>query len=1010
MAGYNIPGGAMSQVSRHSQDPSYIGLNPDQAQQARDMVSRQPIPTFDSRNAPEYSPPGGAPPEEDMNPLEEEEEFEDVILTLPHGEDVIYSVPVGLTGEEVVARAKAEGYWPEEAGSTHDMYVPPEPDYLDYVRQGGQGALLGAADELSSFLAAGMAKIAGEDAPFTEIYRDILETERYQIEKMEKNHPGKALAAEVVGGLLTGGVGAAKAGASIGRQAGLGAGIGGLYGFNAADPEAETSTLASIGERVQGGVIGTAVGGVTGAAVGKFGQAWQQRNANKKLATVDTRFKLGMEIDDIIDTKIALGVPREEAIKLAYAEAGITEKMANKIALERGRTFNHYYKFGTGTDEAAAQKALAARATDNLVSNKLLKEEIMHGGATKLMDAIIEPIAQRVGKISPRLMTQLRQYESKVYSDVHEWHNQLEPFNNLLKKTKKEDMPHLMRALYNEDFRSAKAILSNNFPNINPNELRKTFEDGISLINQIGDKMEAVGAKFDRVEFFFPRRIKDLEGLKKYLGSEGKLKGYEAMEAALKRQNGGKGRESNALNAYLRGTIKSIKKKDTSQRSRKVIEVDQKMAEFYYEPLPSLDLFLRDAAQTINRRAMIGSKNLVDDLDTGVEDTRKSLMKFVDNFNEISQEGKNEIADLLKIRFSNGEQGMNQLISNLRAGAHMSLLGNPIAAATQIGDIGVSAWINGFGNTMAALGSKMVGKQKIGAEDLGVMREMMAELSDPGSINLWNDRFFKWSGFRAMDKLGKDTFINSAFKGYVKKAQRTKEQLVRELAPEWGEDTVELVNSLEKGEINDITKQFLFCKLSETQPISRSEMPQAFLENPNGRIFYQLGTWTMKQVSLYRNRTWKKIKTPGERAEGMKDMARALVFIGSAQMTAEETKRLMLGKESQFNNINDPADLGLKLLEGSIKNFGVGGSKAPWAPTVPAAEIAIGMGSKVKSALGAEEGAPSDAANAALLKESARYVPWVGSFIKFWLLGGAEEFNKKEEAKRKKAEEARWKF
>lgn len=1009
MAGYNIPGGAMSQVSRHAQDPNYLGLNPDQAQQARDMASRQPIPTYDSRNAPEYSPPGGAPPEEDMNPPEEEE-FEDVILTLPHGEDVIYSVPVGLTGEEVVARAKAEGYWPEEAGSTHDMYVPPEPSYLDYARQGAQGMLFGASDELSSFLAAGMAKIAGEDAPFTEIYRDILETERYQSETMKKNHPGKALAAEIVGGFVTGGVGVAKAGASIGRQAGFGAGIGGLYGFNAADPTAETGTLASIGERVQGGAVGAAVGGVTGAAVGKFGQAWLQRNINKKMATVDTRFKLGMEVDDIIDTKIALGVPREEAIKLAYSEVGITEKMANKIALERGRTFNHYYKFGTGTDEAAAQKALAARATDNLVSNKLLEEGIMHGGATKLMDAIIEPIAERIGKISPRLMTQLRQYESKVYADVHEWHNQLEPFNNLLKKTKEADMPHLMRALYNEDFRSAKGILANNFPNMNPNELRKTFEDGMSLINQIGDKMEAVGAKFDRVEFFFPRRIKDLEGLKKHLGTEGKLVGYEAMEAALKRQNSGKGRESNALNAFLRGTIKSIKKKDTSQRSRKVVEVDQKMAEFYYEPLPSLDLFLRDAAQTIRRRELIGGKNLVDDLDTGVEDTRKSLMNFVDTFNEIGKEGKNEVADLLKIRFSNGEQGMTPLIANLRAAAHMSLLGNPVSAATQIGDVGVSAWINGFGNTMAALGSKMVGKQKIGAEDLGVMREMMAEISDPGSINVWNDRFFKASGFRAMDKLGKDTYINAAFRSYVKKAQRTKEQLVRELAPEWGEDTVELVNALEKGEINDITKQFLFCKLSETQPISRSEMPQAFLENPNGRIFYQLGTWTMKQVSLYRNRTWKKIKTPGQRAEGMKDMARALVFIGGAQMTAEETKRMMLGKESQFNNINDLADLGLKLLEGSTKNFGVGGSKVPWAPTVPAAEIGFGLASKTANALGAEEGAASDAANAALLKEAARYVPMVGVFVKYWLMGGAEEFNKKEEGKRKRAEEARWKF
>ena len=56
------------------------------------------------------------------------------------------------------------------------------------------------------------------------------------------------------------------------------------------------------------------------------------------------------------------------------------------------------------------------------------------------------------------------------------------------------------------------------------------------------------------------------------------------------------------------------------------------------------------------------------------------------------------------------------------------------------------------------------------------------------------------------------------------------------------------------GKITDNTKLVLFNKLLDFQPVAKSEMPQVYLENPNGRIFYMLKSFTLKQFDIFSKR------------------------------------------------------------------------------------------------------------------------------------------------------------
>ena len=145
----------------------------------------------------------------------------------------------------------------------------------------GQGATFGLADELAAGGAAAIGKVLPESmgglppgTPFVDAYTGIRDNIRENTKGYAEENPKTALAAEIGGGLLTGGFGAAKAAGMTGvrqlpKLAQLsmsGAAGGGLYGFGTGEGAKDSLQKAKTGAII-GGVASPAIGFVGGKLV-----------------------------------------------------------------------------------------------------------------------------------------------------------------------------------------------------------------------------------------------------------------------------------------------------------------------------------------------------------------------------------------------------------------------------------------------------------------------------------------------------------------------------------------------------------------------------------------------------------------------------------------------------------------------------------------------------------------------------------------------------------------------
>ena len=249
----------------------------------------------------------------------------------------------------------------------------------------GQGALLGFGDEVEAGLRTGFGLLGDYGKTRDEI--------RAELKDFARENPGTALAAEIGGGLLTGGVGGARAaGTALGRKVlekagvtGLAAGIGATEGAIAGVGSGETA-----GGRVAGGLIGGGAGGVLGAAapaaIGavKAGVGRVRSGVSNKAAqdAADLKTIQSFEEGGVSPQDVLRGLDETRA-------SGVTDAMIPDIAGDATRGLARGASTVSGEGRVIAQKALDERAANlgdeiaNDVGNVL-------GGGKSAFDALDE--------------------------------------------------------------------------------------------------------------------------------------------------------------------------------------------------------------------------------------------------------------------------------------------------------------------------------------------------------------------------------------------------------------------------------------------------------------------------------------------------------------------------------------------------------------------------------------------------------------------------------------------
>lgn len=625
----------------------------------------------------------------------------------------------------------------------------------------------------------------------------------------------------------------------------------------------------------------------------------------------------------------------------------------------------------------------------------------------KYLGAFVTVLRKKSGQLADRV----RRYEINSHMQIASNLKKVTPFIrslNNLSTTTADDIAYRIGLGQFDEAR-----------NLMPVSMQTEFADTLGVLNNLGKELKKAGHTFEPIENYFPRLMKDLDGFYEELGVV--LKGPIEKQIEKYAQLTGKtvatlseDVKNDIADKVVRGLtvtrradgvvtfIKPSGKKAGPWNKRTadlLLQKQKELMKYYSSPGEALQNYITKAVTDIEKRRVLGihgkkvnKKNLgIEETSDGFLDVDSSLGALI---NEARAKGdwsikdESEIVEMLRGYFVGGNQAPNAVLRFLRTAGYSGTIANPISAITQLGDLGVSGAMYGFRNTISA----MFGEKNIKLVDSGL--KSLAEFEDPKRTGAFLEKMFKYSGFEAVDRLGKETTMNAALRKAQQQAQTAagRAKLQEKYGNVFGKEFDNFIGDLQRKEITENVKYYALNELADMQPVFLSEVPRAFIENPNGRILYMLKTFTLKQYDIVRNRIIGEYRK-GNKEQAIKQAAVLAAYLSLANAGTGMAKDLLLGREVKPEQIPDRALWGLLGVYGANQYVSerylsrgdlTGYAKNLLTPATPLLDEAFKLGGDIVGGDLEED-----------FLKYAKPVPIVGNIAYNWFGGGAEAYNER---------------
>lgn len=508
--------------------------------------------------------------------------------------------------------------------------------------------------------------------------------------------------------------------------------------------------------------------------------------------------------------------------------------------------------------------------------------------AGDLIDKTIVPLSTRSKKINPLLREVIKKFEYSGSRNIQNSFNKVEPFIKGILKLKENIFNELDLALKNRDSNTVNRI-------IKENNLEKEFNNLRNELDSLYSKAKEIGLDLGYLEDYFPRTINDVEGFLNYLrGSKGWglfREAISAQEDKIQRplDESEKAELINKLiRGYSQGIVKLIRPGNIDRR-----EIDQitKDIEKFYDPSHiALSKYIHAMNNAIDSRLFFGVKGKNSD------ETIGAYVNMLIDRNLIVPEHEKKAKEIISSLFeSRSTTGIFNLYKNI---SYMQLLGSPINTITQIQDLAFSLYKYGAYDTL--IGFKKFGsKNKITREDIGV-HLISEEFLDNTKSGKTLSKILELIGFSKFDFMGKEIFINAGLENLSRRANKEDPKLIKELNLIFGKESNFVLKDLKEKNPTENVKYLLFSELSKVQPISLSEMPEAYVKGGNLRILYMLKSYTLKQLDLFHNDIFMQMKdNPKQALKNLVSLSTLLVAMGAG---ADTIKDVLLGRKIKISD------------------------------------------------------------------------------------------------------------
>jgi len=767
-------------------------------------------------------------------------------------------------------------------------------------------------------------------------------------------------------------------GSTIPRMAGIGGVLGG--GYNVSNQLAETGDIQV--EIIPGDVaLGIAGGGVFGAGSRTVATAAKQI---AKPAKTRTALKQTERVEKALNDKVSAGVTPSQAFREVQDELGLSKKDMVELASAAGRKI----KVPSNIEQARMYIF-----NDDVARDSALMRQVSKG-----FDKYLSSLSTVVKNISSSAFGRLRKMEADLHVKTAQSLDNVLPFLRTMKNLPKEMKSKVGLHLSNQDYDLAAKMLRGTVPDID-NQLDAVKNELKTIANELKEQ----GHQFDEIDNYFPRMVKDYENYRKYLtGAESddlsrtldlfaKKKGKSSADDLTREER------SEVIGRFMQGSIRTRNGKLLISE-RQFDKINSNQYSFYEMPEEALQKYIRYARNDIERRKFFGTHAKNDDI--GMFDPDASIESILGDssfFGRLDNKEITELAGLFQSRFIGGARNMGNTAAVIRDLGYAGTIANPISAIKQMTDLFNVGAIYGYRNVFKS----MFGAKDLKLIDVGI-ENATNELQEASSMSGFLNTVFKRSGFQAIDRLGKETAINAGLSKLraMAKTQRGREQLRKDFQPLFRGEFDSFLDDLQRGDVTANVKVAGFNLLADLQPIARSEMPQAWLNGGDAaRMAYMLKSFTLKQLDVVRREVVQEYKK-GNEMQAIKKAATIAASLSASGVAVSTIADILLKREVYPEEIPDRAVWSVLSTYGmnqyvAQRYFAQGdvieGLKETLLPATNILEAVVDLPFEVF------KDNPD-------YGEQLRAIPVVGPVAYAWFGGGAEKYNERTEARKRREE------
>ena len=634
-----------------------------------------------------------------------------------------------------------------------------------------------------------------------------------------------------------------------------------------------------------------------------------------------------------------------------------------------------------------------------------------------MYDRVINTTMRQVKKFSPIIANRLQKFELNQSVIAANFQKESEQFMALAAKIPARLQTEFSKRLFNRDWDGATQLAKDagittfkagEFGRRIDTDVDKAMKSGKDLLNKIHNYADKGLDGLPFLENYFPRKVTDYQGLlnalgikedaflRRQLANKAKQLGLEAEELTEQQR-------IEVLNSIMSGNPRYAAQGVSYTKNRKIDVVSDDLMKYYETDVrTAFSNYINKTVNHVEKYKFFKDNNALSGV-KGDFNTDKSVGALIQNLTD-NNKFNGDIQDLRNIlttRFGAGEKSPNKFFQALRSATNTLLLGNPMSALIQAGDQFVNLYRYGLKDGGKAIIESALGRTVTNVDDFGLRNYIATDVADgAGLLQNIQDTFMKYSGFRAMDRFGKNSLLQGAWNKATRLVKSDKG--IKKFKEEWGEtfgdEFDSLVRDLQEGKVSENAKLLLWNELSGSQPISLSDMPQGYLAASGGRLLYQLRSFTLKQIQLLTDDVWDEANK-GNFAKAGKNLAAYTAVVGGGNAAVQELRNAARGRDFDIERLpehwqNYMLSTALtskyavdQVAEGNVEGF-IANSITPAA-----------------GALGAALNDVVDISGAVLKGEQIdpkefRRAPLLGDLYYNLFGGGAEEFLQKERRER----------